>query len=106
MNVFFKLLTAIGLGRLTLQVMAGNTEDNIRQQQDIQQCQREEQLRQTMQPESDVHLHQKNTGETVNQLMGDDSSQPCFAINEVVLEGEHHGRFQAVCFKQMRTTSI
>lgn len=56
MNVFFKLLTAIGLGRLTLQVMAGNTEDNIRQQQDIQQRQREEQLRQTMQPETDVRL--------------------------------------------------
>ena len=53
---FFKLLTAIGLGRLTLQVMAGNTEDNIRQQQDIQQRQREEQLRQTMQPETDVRL--------------------------------------------------
>ena len=30
MNVFFKLLTAIGLGTLTLQVMAVNTEDNIR----------------------------------------------------------------------------
>ena len=53
---FFKLLTAIGLGRLTLQVMAVNTEDNIRQQQDIQQRQREEQLRQTMQPETDVRL--------------------------------------------------
>ena len=36
--------------------MAGNTEDNIRQQQDIQQRQREEQLRQTMQPETDVRL--------------------------------------------------
>lgn len=56
MNVFFKLLTAIGLGRLTLQVMAVNTKDNIRQQQDIQQRQREEQLRQTMQPETDVRL--------------------------------------------------
>ena len=53
---FFKLLTAIGLGTLTLQVMAVNTEDNIRQQQDIQQRQREEQLRQTMQPETDVRL--------------------------------------------------
>ena len=56
MNVFFKLLTAIGLGTLTLQVMAVNTKDNIRQQQDIQQRQREEQLRQTMRPETDVRL--------------------------------------------------
>ena len=41
---------------IALAPMAGNTEDNIRQQQDIQQRQREEQLRQTMQPETDVRL--------------------------------------------------
>lgn len=75
-------------------------------QQDIQQRQREEQLRQTMQPESDVRLHQKNTGETVNQLMGDDSSQPCFAINEVVLEGEHHARFQFALKRALRETGF
>ncbi|MCD0217888.1 hypothetical protein LN386_28410, partial [Enterobacter hormaechei subsp. steigerwaltii] len=75
-------------------------------QQDIQQRQREEQLRQTMQPESDVRLHQKNTGETVNQLMGDDSSQPCFAINEVVLEGEHHDRFQFALKRALRETGF
>ena len=86
--------------------MAVNTEDNIRQQQDIQQRQREEQLRQTMQPETDVRLQGERVNETLNQPMGNDNKQPCFAINEVVLEGEHHGRFQAVCFKQMRTTSI
>lgn len=78
----------------------------IRMQQDIQQRQREEQLRQTMQPESDVRLHQKNTGETVNQLMGDDSSQPCFAINEVVLEGEHHARFQFALKRALRETGF
>ncbi|HEY9951011.1 TPA: ShlB/FhaC/HecB family hemolysin secretion/activation protein [Neisseria meningitidis] len=77
-----------------------------RMQQDIQQRQREEQLRQTMQPESDVRLHQKNTGETVNQLMGDDSSQPCFAINEVVLEGEHHARFQFALKRALRETGF
>lgn len=75
-------------------------------QQDIQQRQREEQLRQTMQPESDVRLHQKNTGETVNQLMDDDSSQPCFAINEVVLEGEHHARFQFALKRALRETGF
>ncbi|WP_118791338.1 ShlB/FhaC/HecB family hemolysin secretion/activation protein [Neisseria lactamica] len=78
----------------------------IRMQQDIQQRQREEQLRQTMQPESDVRLHQKNTGETVNQLMGDDSSQLCFAINEVVLEGEHHARFQFALKRALRETGF
>ncbi|ARB05497.1 putative haemolysin activation protein HecB [Neisseria lactamica Y92-1009] len=86
--------------------MASPNPAEIRMQQDIQQRQREEQLRQTMQPESDVRLHQKNTGETVNQLMGDDSSQPCFAINEVVLEGEHHARFQFALKRALRETGF
>ena len=87
-------------------LLASPNPAEIRMQQDIQQRQREEQLRQTMQPESDVHLHQKNTGETVNQLMGDDSSQPCFAINEVVLEGEHHARFQFALKRALRETGF
>ena len=87
-------------------LLASPNPAEIRIQQDIQQRQREEQLRQTMQPESDVHLHQKNTGETVNQLMGDDSSQPCFAINEVVLEGEHHARFQFALKRALRETGF
>ena len=53
-----------------------------------------------------MRLQGERVNETLNQPMGNDNKQPCFAINEVVLEGEHHGRFQAVCFKQMRTTSI
>lgn len=87
-------------------LLASPNPAEIRMQQDIQQRQREEQLRQTMQPESDVRLHQKNTGETVNQLMGDDSSQPCFAINEVVLEGEHHARFQFALKRALRETGF
>lgn len=87
-------------------LLAAPNPAEIRMQQDIQQRQREEQLRQTMQPESDVRLHQKNTGETVNQLMGDDSSQPCFAINEVVLEGEHHARFQFALKRALRETGF
>lgn len=87
-------------------LLAAPNPAEIRIQQDIQQRQREEQLRQTMQPESDVRLHQKNTGETVNQLMGDDSSQPCFAINEVVLEGEHHTRFQFALKRALRETGF
>ncbi|SUA16577.1 ShlB/FhaC/HecB family hemolysin secretion/activation protein [Neisseria lactamica] len=87
-------------------LLAAPNPAEIRIQQDIQQRQREEQLRQTMQPESDVRLHQKNTGETVNQLMGDDSSQPCFAINEVVLEGEHHARFQFALKRALRETGF
>lgn len=87
-------------------LLASPNPAEIRMQQDIQQRQREEQLRQTMQPESDVRLHQKNTGETVNQLMGDDSSQPCFAINEVVLEGEHHDRFQFALKRALRETGF
>lgn len=87
-------------------LLASPNPAEIRMQQDIQQSQREEQLRQTMQPESDVRLHQKNTGETVNQLMGDDSSQPCFAINEVVLEGEHHARFQFALKRALRETGF
>lgn len=43
-------------------LLASPNPAEIRMQQDIQQRQREEQLRQTMQPESDVRLHQKNTG--------------------------------------------
>lgn len=78
----------------------------IRMQQDIQQHQRDKQVRQMMQPESDVRLHQKNTGKTVNQLIGDDSSQPCFAINEVVLEGEHHARFQFALKHALRETGF
>ncbi|EEZ74317.1 hemolysin secretion/activation protein, ShlB family [Neisseria lactamica ATCC 23970] len=42
--------------------MASPNPAEIRMQQDIQQRQREEQLRQTMQPESDVRLHQKTRG--------------------------------------------
>ena len=87
-------------------LLASPNPAEIRMQQDIQQRQREEQLRQTMQPESDVRLHQKNTGETVNQLMDDDSSQPCFAINEVVLEGEHHARFQFALKRALRETGF
>lgn len=87
-------------------LLAAPNPAEIRMQQDIQQRQREEQLRQTMQPESDVRLHQKNTGETVNQLMGDDSSQLCFAINEVVLEGEHHARFQFALKRALRETGF
>ena len=87
-------------------LLASPNPAEIRMQQDIQQRQREEQLRQTMQPESDVRLHQKNTGETVNQLMGDDSSQPCFAINEVVLEGEHHAQFQFALKHALRETGF
>lgn len=87
-------------------LLAAPNPAEIRMQQDIQQRQREEQLRQTMQPESDVRLHQKNTGETVNPLMGDDSSQPCFAINEVVLEGEHHARFQFALKRALRETGF
>ena len=87
-------------------LLASPNPAEIRMQQDIQQRQREEQLRQTMQSESDVRLHQKNTGETVNQLMGDDSSQPCFAINEVVLEGEHHARFQFALKRALRETGF
>ncbi|HEZ3090587.1 TPA: ShlB/FhaC/HecB family hemolysin secretion/activation protein [Neisseria meningitidis] len=87
-------------------LLASPNPAEIRMQQDIQQRQREEQLRQIMQPESDVRLHQKNTGETVNQLMGDDSSQPCFAINEVVLEGEHHARFQFALKRALRETGF
>lgn len=78
----------------------------IRMQQDIQQRQRDKQIRQMMQPESDVRLHQKNTGETVNQLMCDDNSQPCFVINEVVLEGEHHARFQFALKRALRETGF
>ncbi|WP_118815521.1 ShlB/FhaC/HecB family hemolysin secretion/activation protein [Neisseria lactamica] len=87
-------------------LLAAPNPAEIRMQQDIQQRQREEQLRQTMQPESDVRLHQKNTGETVNQLMGDDSSQLCFAINEVVLKGEHHARFQFALKRALRETGF
>ncbi|HGG9214902.1 TPA: ShlB/FhaC/HecB family hemolysin secretion/activation protein [Neisseria meningitidis] len=38
--------------------------------------------------------------------MGDDSSQPCFAINEVVLEGEHHARFQFALKRALRETGF
>lgn len=86
--------------------MAVNTEDNIRQQQDIQQRQREEQLRQTMQPETDVRLQGERVNETLNQPMGNDNKQPCFAINEVVLEGEHHGRFQFVLKRALHETDF
>lgn len=78
----------------------------IRMQQDIQQRQREEQLRQIMQPESDVRLQSERVHETLNQPMGDDDKQPCFAINEVVLEGEHHGRFQFALKRALHETGF
>ncbi|ULJ59716.1 ShlB/FhaC/HecB family hemolysin secretion/activation protein [Wielerella bovis] len=87
-------------------LLAAPNPAEIRMQQDIQQRQRDKQVRQMMQPETDVRLHQKNTGETVNQLMDDDSSQPCFAINEVVLEGEHHARFQFALKRALRETGF
>ena len=38
--------------------------------------------------------------------MGDDNSQPCFVINEVVLEGEHHARFQFALKRALRETGF
>ena len=78
----------------------------IRMQQDIQQRQREEQLRQIMQPETDVRLQGERVNETLNQPMGNDDKQPCFAINEVVLEGEHHGRFQFALKRALHETDF
>lgn len=78
----------------------------IRMQQDIQQRQREEQLRQTMQPETDVRLNGGRFNEAVSQSIGDADGQPCFAINEVVLEGEHHARFQFALKRALRETGF
>lgn len=78
----------------------------IRMQQDIQQRQREEQLRQTMQPETDVRLNGGRFNESVSQSIGDADGQPCFAINEVVLEGEHHARFQFALKRALRETGF
>lgn len=78
----------------------------IRMQQDIQQRQREEQLRQTMQPETDVHLNGGRFNESVSQSIGDADDQPCFAINEVILEGEHHARFQFALKRALRETGF
>lgn len=78
----------------------------IRMQQDIQQRQREEQLRQTMQPETDVRLNGGRFNESVSQSIGDADDQPCFAINEVILEGEHHARFQFALKRALRETGF
>lgn len=78
----------------------------IRMQQDIQQRQREEQLRQTMQPETDVRLNGGRFNESVSQSIGDEDGQPCFAINEVVLEGEHHARFQFALKRALHETGF
>ncbi|MDK4700159.1 ShlB/FhaC/HecB family hemolysin secretion/activation protein [Kingella negevensis] len=78
----------------------------IRMQQDIQQRQREEQLRQTMQPETDVRLQGERVNETLNQPMDNDDKQPCFAINEVVLEGEHHAWFQFALKQALHETDF
>lgn len=78
----------------------------IRMQQDIQQRQREEQLRQTMQPETDVRLNGGRFNESVSQSIGDEDGQPCFAINEVVLEGEHHQKFRFALKRALRETGF
>lgn len=66
----------------------------IQLQQDILQRQREQQLRQTMQPETNVRLDNAGVNETANLTVGNDNSQPCFTINEVLLEGKRNQKFQ------------
>ena len=38
--------------------------------------------------------------------MGNDNKQPCFAINEVVLEGEYYGRFQFALKRALHETDF
>lgn len=87
-------------------LLAAPNPAEIRMQQDIQQRQREEQLRQTMQPETDVRLNGGRFNESVSQSIGDADDQPCFAINEVILEGEHHARFQFALKRALRETGF
>ncbi len=87
-------------------LLAAPNPAEIRLQQDILQRQREEQLRQAMQPETDVRLDGERINETVSQPIGHDDSQPCFAIDEVVLEGEHNQKFQFALKRALRETDF
>ena len=53
-----------------------------------------------------MRLQGECVNETLNQLMGNDNKQPCFAINEVVLEGEYYGRFQFALKRALHETDF
>lgn len=78
----------------------------IRLQQDILQRQREEQSRQNMQPETDVRLDGGRINETLNQPLDNGGNQPCFAVNEVVLEGEYNQKFRFALKRALNETGF
>ncbi|MDO4434568.1 MAG: ShlB/FhaC/HecB family hemolysin secretion/activation protein [Alysiella sp.] len=99
-------LSVFVLGIMTpVTLFAALNPDDIRVQQDILHSQRQEQLRQTMQSAHDVRLNEDTARETVNQATADDK-QPCFAINEVVLVGEHSQIFQFALNQALRQTGF
>ena len=53
-----------------------------------------------------MRLQGERVNETLNQPMGNDNKQPCFAINEVVLEGEYYGRFQFALKRALHETDF
>lgn len=106
-NIRFLSLCCLSAGIIApATLFAAPNPAEIRLQQDILQRQREEQLRQTMQPETDVRLDGERINETVSQPIGHDDSQPCFAIDEVVLEGEHNQKFQFALKRALRETDF
>ncbi len=106
-NIRFLSLCCLSAGIIApATLFAAPNPAEIRLQQDILQRQREEQLRQAMQPETDVRLDGERINETVSQPIGHDDSQPCFAIDEVVLEGEHNQKFQFALKRALRETDF
>ena len=59
----------------------------------IRQQQRQEQLQKQLQPEANVRLDESVVKSKEPLVLIQDET-PCFAINEVVLEGDEAGRFQ------------
>lgn len=80
---------------------------DIRQQQDIFQRQRDQQLRDQMQPESNVHLDGDAGMDADTKPLPDNAASEghaCFAIREVVLVGEHSSIFQFALKHALRQT--
>lgn len=109
---YFPYIQLLPLSLLLLGIMtpvtlfAALNPDEIRVQQDILHSQRQEQLRQTMQSAHDVRLNEDTAREAGNQPTADDNKQPCFAINEVVLVGEHSQIFQFALNQALRQTGF